>query len=351
MVATKIKIRPIKYIAFGQIDKFLQEVNVAVNSSFSPDNSKKVKGGLLRIFHSFLPLSWRFLQDSYVAKDNKDIIGVIGLLPDSRSKLRWKINQLLLKPNSYEVGKLLIDFIVNKYGAEGVETFITEVDSNDSDALDLFKNASGFRKCTVNTSYLFDLTKNISENSKLNEVRKVSIADSAKLHDLYLECLTPLAKISLEKTNNDFTFNFLNTLKDRLNNVASDSWIMENPEKNSAIAFATMATRDYQTFYINIITSLPYTDYFMDILNYIIKHTGCKNKEASVIITLSEAFQGHNKYAEILKKLELPVVQTNQILVKDYWRPLKERKPAASPIIMFPEGTSPACNSLNIVRK
>ncbi|MEW5822138.1 MAG: hypothetical protein AB1782_18230 [Cyanobacteriota bacterium] len=351
MTVSKIKIRPIRLLDKNQTGKFLKEVNVAVNSSFNPDNYRQVKGDIVRKVHSYLPLNWRFLQETYVAVDNKEIIGIIGLIHDCRLKQRWKINQLLLKPHSYEVGKLLIDYIVNKYGAEGVETFLSEVDSGDTDAQDLFKNACGFRQCTVNHLYQFNLEGKLPEEVILPDIRTVSLADNAKLFDLYLECLTPQTKISLEKSVEDFSFSLTKSIKDKINGLSTESWILENPENKSAIAYATSTTTDNRVFYINIITSLPYTEYFRDILYYLARYAGLKNKNSTLLINICEAIQGHKKYAEILKDIGIPDIQTTYVLVKDYWRPLKERKPIATPIIIFPEGTSPACNSLNMVKK
>ena len=343
---TKINIRPVKYADSRQIKLFLEEVNVAVDSTFNPENIPDFHSGLVSKFHSLLPLHWKFLQESYIALENKEVMGIVTLIPDCKSRLRWKINQILLKPNSYYAGKLLIDFIVNKYGAEGVETLLSEVDSTDIDALDLFKNACGFRQCTVNNIYVNNLEGNLSENMDINGLRRTSLSDARSLYDLYLECLTPQAKMSLDKSVSDFSFNFIDTLKNRYNGFDSYNWVLDHPDNDSLIVYANIKTRDNKVFSINIITSLPHSDLFYDVLNYLIRFAGLKNSHATVLINVCEAIQSSRKYMELLKQMQLAPVQTNYILVKDYWRPIKERKPVAAPIAIFADGgTSPACNS------
>ncbi|MGD9581176.1 MAG: hypothetical protein AB7V50_07370, partial [Vampirovibrionia bacterium] len=163
MSIAKIKIKSIKSVNSFQIKKFLEEVNVAVNDSYDDSQSIKVNGGVFRILHSILPLNWKFLQEVYVAIEANKVIGLVGLVPDCRSSLRWRINQLLLKPHSYDVGKILLDYVASKYGAEGVEIFLAEVDSLDNEALDLFKNACSYRKCTVNNTYKYKLSGKIPD--------------------------------------------------------------------------------------------------------------------------------------------------------------------------------------------
>ncbi len=58
----------------------------------------------------------------------KKLLGLISLVPDGNQKTRWKINRLILNPDAYDAGKQLIDYVVNKYGGAGVETFLTTID-------------------------------------------------------------------------------------------------------------------------------------------------------------------------------------------------------------------------------
>lgn len=351
MSVAKVKIKSIRSVNSFQIKKFLEEVNVAVNNTFEPEDCVKVKGDIFRMLHGFLPLHLKFLQDSYVAIEGSRVIGIVGLVPDCRSNLRWKINQLLLKPHSYDVGKILLDYVASKYGAEGVEIFLVEVDSSDDDALDLFKNACCYRKCTINNVFKYVLSGEIPQQGVIPGFRRAESSDCNKLLDLYLECLTPQTKMSLTKNPTDFSFDLFESIKNRSNNLKAYNWVLEDQESKEIVAYAHLVTRDGNNYYINMITSLPYAEYYRDILNSIIRFVGLKNSHASLFVTLSESVQSHGKFEEIVKEFEFEHHQMSYVLVKDYWQPINERKPIASPIIIFPDGASPACNSLNMVRK
>lgn len=351
MSVAKIKIKSIRSVNSFQIKKFLEEVNVAVNNTFESNDSVKVRDDIFGMLHSLLPLHWKILQDTYVAIEGSRIIGMVGLVPDSRSNLRWKINQLLLKPHSYDVGKILLDYVASKYGAEGVEIFLVEVNSTDNDALDLFKNACCYRKCTVNNLYKKVLSGKIPQETLMPGFRRVESADDTKLVDLYLECLTPQTKMSLAKNKTDFSFDLFESLKNHSNNVKSFNWVLEDHESKAIVAYANLITRNNSNYYIDVITSLPYADYYRDILNCMIRFVGLKNNNATIFIYTSESIQSHSKFVEIIKEFEFEHYQMSYVLVKDYWQPINERKSIASPIIIFSDGASPACNSLNMARK
>lgn len=348
MSVAKIKIKSIRSVNSFQIKRFLEEVNVAINNTFDVGDCVKVKCGIFRMLHVFLPLTWKFLQDTYVAIEGNKIIGIVGLVPDCRSNLRWKITQLLLKPHSYDVGKILLDYVASKYGAEGVEIFLAEVNSLDTDSIDLFKNACNYRQCTVNNVYRKSIDGELLSQSVIPNFRRVETSDNIKLEELYLECLTPQTKMSLAKNHSDFTFGLIDNLKNYSNNVKSYNWVLEDADDKSLAAYANLLTKDNKNYYINIIASLPYAEYYRDILNNLIRFVGLKNSNAMLFITSSESVQSHGKLDEILKEFDFEHLKMEYVIVKDYWQPIKERKPLASPIIIFPDSASPACNSLNM---
>jgi hypothetical protein len=352
MIQSSIKIRPVRITDNNRINKFFDEVDMPVVPSFvASANPRKLTSPVLKI-HYYLPLGWKILQEGYVAVENDNIIGLIAIIPDSKTKLRWKIDQFYLKPNAYDVGKLLIDYIVNKYGAEGVETFIAELDEMNADAQDLFKNACGFRFCTREYTYKYPLNGEILPEVDINNFRKMNSSDTEKLYDLYIECLKPQAKISLEKDPDDFNSGISRFFRNHFNGIEIAQWVLENPENKSIVAYADIRTVDNTVSHACIFTALPYSEYYKDILNYLINYAGLKNRNAILHINLCEAIQSYSHFQDIINKLELELIKSSIILVKDYWRPLKERKPlTTSPIIIFPEGTSTAYNPVSTLKK
>ena len=73
----------------------------------------------LAFLHHILPLRFKFLPESYVLKDNKNIKGLITVAPISRHQKKVEIKKLFFEENSFADAAELIQFAVSKYKAKG----------------------------------------------------------------------------------------------------------------------------------------------------------------------------------------------------------------------------------------
>ena len=88
--------------------------------------------------HHLIPLKFKFLPESYVLKDKKEIKGLITIAPSKSPLKRLEIQRLFFDENCYEDAEELIQFAVSKYKASGAISFIVRVDDNLPDLLRLF---------------------------------------------------------------------------------------------------------------------------------------------------------------------------------------------------------------------
>jgi ribosomal protein S18 acetylase RimI-like enzyme len=95
-----------------------------------------------------LPLNLQFLPAIFVAAAENKVLGLIWLSRDGQHSRRWKIDHLILDPDSfsYDVGTQLVNYVINRYGGEGVQTFLAYVDQYYNTGLGLLKSC-GFRRC------------------------------------------------------------------------------------------------------------------------------------------------------------------------------------------------------------
>ena len=98
--------------------------------------------------HSFLPLKYRFLPESYILLEDNDIQGLITIVPTYGNPYKINITRLIFKQNNYEVGKQLTEFVIARYGAKGATSFQVLVDESHDELVDLFKSGCGFRQCS-----------------------------------------------------------------------------------------------------------------------------------------------------------------------------------------------------------
>jgi len=327
----------------------IQEMVEYIQPGISPNIFSEENFVLFPIdmLHSLLPSNLKFLQESYVAKENRNLLGLISLIPEGRSKTRWKINRLVLNINAYEVGKQLIDYVVNKYGGSGVETFITTINENYHEAIDLFKNACGFRSCTQ-VHIWENENPEIKDFKNIPQLRNFKPSDSKLLQELEEQCIFPHFRPSLCRSVSDFNFGLKNRLLDFFKGYSVKRWVLDNPSQNSIEGYTVIMSMDGMSYWIDIMLSLAYQEYYEDLLNYACKFAKSINPNAKIYVNLRKYYQSNKKLNEVLINQNFQQTCSFQVLVKDYWKvtPVDEGK--KSPIIIFPDITSPACNITRI---
>ena len=204
------KIRKLTPLDIAKIQKMIDYLEPGISSNILSD--RKFTIFPLDILHDFLPVQMRFLQESYVAVEDSELLGLIGLVPDGGQKIRWKINRLILNTNAYDIGKLLIDYVVNKYGGAGIETFLAAIDENFAEAISLFKNSCGFRSCTQIQVWAKDKLSPAQNFEKPDLLRDIKPADALHIQDLDQQNLFPQFRPSLSKTVSDYRFGLKDTL-------------------------------------------------------------------------------------------------------------------------------------------
>lgn len=343
------KIIPLRYSDMEKVRKMIEYVSPGLSSGrlseeiFVPFP--------FNTFHSIIPLHFKFLQECYVAVEGKELLGLISLTPDGNRKTRWKINRLILNPNAYDTGKQLVDYVVNKYGGAGVETFLTTIDENYTEAISLFKNACSFRSWSKITIWEYENSghKDFSDNSI--ELRPANSSDAQNLYKLDSEALYPKFKTAFTKTKKDFKLGLKSKIINTLKNNKIKHFVLENPQINSLEGFLSIMTRDNLNFWVEITLSLAYQEYYNDILNFAINQVYSSNPNGKVYIGVREYQQTSKKATEVISQHGFNHTGSFEILVKDYWKPAEYVSEKKVPIIIFPDLTNPACNIVRFIKE
>jgi len=278
------KIRKLKTLDIKKFQEMIEYISPGLASNLAYE-------GIFRLLpfaaiHNLLPINLKFLQECYVAVEGKKLLGLISLIPDCKEKTRWRINRLVLNANAYETGKQLIDYVVNKYGGAGVETFLAIIDENHAETINLFKNACRFRSGAK--IYIWE-KDNITEQNLPNNpnlFKEIKCSDAKKLQELDQQSLFPQFRISLAKEEADFKFGIKNLLINQFRGYKVRRLILDNSYEKSIEGYIMIMTKDNLNFWADIVLSLAYQDYYEDIVNYIINYVNFQNK--NVIDTLSK---------------------------------------------------------------
>lgn len=299
----------------------------------SDDGNKYTKALNVEAFimlHAILPLKYKFLPESYIFLDNKEIMGLITIVPTSGNPYKINITRLIFKQNLYEVGKQLVEFVIARYGAKGAKSFTVTVDQSHDEMLNLFMQDCGFRQCSYEN--LWKLENFIPQTDKCANFRYCQNSDAKAIAKLYNNELKNLYKPSLERSKEEYKEPFF----EGLTNFYKNRYVLEEPSNHRIIAYLSITTNDNYNFIIDMSLNDGYDVPYDEIINFALG-------EISRRKTKFYAFLKHRQYtknADILEKYlherNLNCIQTQCVLIKDFYKPIKQTENAIQ-VFLFGE--------------
>ncbi len=290
-----------------------------------------------------LPPQMQFVPAIYVAANDNEVLGLIRLSQDGKTSKRWKLDHVIIDPNTptYDVGAQLVNYVINRYGGSGVQTFLAHVDQYEEKALGLMK-ACSFRRCTRIHAYTHPNPNDaLMPEQTIKGLRQSVPNDAKKLKRLFSECLPADKRMTLEKSSRDYTRTMLESMYGKLKGVHSNRWVIEDLARDILVGSAKLYTPNYKEFYFDIFVSPGWRDYYEDLLNLLLRQALQCTQQATVYITAYDFNKDDN---EILINRGFSHQNSTEVLVKDYWIPLQDREKEKNPLLLFGSQTSPAMN-------
>lgn len=290
-----------------------------------------------------LPPKFQILPGCYLATAGQEVLGLIRLDKDGKKKNRWRIEQVMIDAHAstYDIGSQLVQYAISRYGAGGIQTFAAYIDQYQTDVQGLLKSC-GFRHLTRRFTYTHDNpTHLLKDDINIKGLREVTCQDAPKLNRLYSECLPPEIRLSLEKTTADFTTPPQQWLSNKIQGIFKKSWGVEDPAHGFLISAIEVVTQDFKTFQLNVFTNPGYPDLYQDCIYFGIQHILNSTQTPNIEIITHQFNKGHVKW---LEATDFSLCHTEEVLVKDYWIPLEDKKKMEGGLVLFPEKTSPVTN-------
>ncbi|MCQ2788921.1 MAG: hypothetical protein MJ229_00945 [bacterium] len=321
-----MKIRRVNYF-----DKFKLKKSI---SFLSPDvvahYTKVFRNYPFLHFHKFLPLSMKFLPESYIMEDNnsKNILGMITAIPTSGNQSKIAISRLFLEMNYYEVGKQLIDYVIAKYGAIGATSFISIIDERNDELLQLFSEGCGFRQFASEQLWQVE---NIKETNVPEFVRPFKNSDAKDVAELFNDSLITHYKPSLLRKKEEYTENIFKGLADRriFRYVVASSF-----NKNKMKAYFAISTTDGVNFVVVITLSAWEETSIETILKFAKREISKVSKDFVMYIKIRKYTTSAETIEQALLNNGGSCTQTQIVLVKDFYKPVKDFETEHS-IILF----------------
>lgn len=306
-----MQIRRLTYFDYRKLKKLVSYLCTDDNDKLAKSIMEEPVGFL----NAMMPLSLKFKSESFILVDKKEILGLITITTTPGNPHKINITRLIFKENLYEIGKQLVDFVVQKYGAKGALSFSVIIDECHDELFNLFINGCGFRQCASET--LWKIEKPIPEKSDLRW-RYAKDSDAKKVAQLYNSELINIYKPSLQRYEKEFQEVFFKGLTD----VYKMRYVIED-EKN-ILAYFSITTSDNLNYILDMTLNSGYEIDYNKIINIMLCEIAGKKRAFYPLVKQKNYVKNSEKFGEFLKSQGYNPIQTQQILVKDFYKPIKE---------------------------
>lgn len=278
-----------------------------------PEKIHKLSGNfLLRLLNHVLPPTKKFLRESFNAISKGKILAQISLIPDNYSNFRWQISSLKIKEDADFIAKPLIDFVVSKYGGNGVSSFLVYINEDFPHIVSLFRNECGFRSCAKIDFYKINNIPSCVVNFEEENFRELEERDILPLLEINTSNIFSNFRPSLISDLKDFKKDFFETMRNDFLKVFCVNGRQEG--------YFRIYSQDKKTFFADVITSKPYEHCYPEIISYIQEILKEVPSFESLVVLVKRYRETSGALEVALAEAGYTISETTQILVKDYWQ-------------------------------
>lgn len=306
-----IRIRRLTYFDYPKLKRLISYL-------CTDDNDKLAKSLMeepIGYINAILPLSLKFKSESFILVENHEILGLITTIRTPGNPYKINITRLIFKENLYDIGKKLVEFVIEKFGGKGATSFTVTIDECHDELFNLFINGCGFRQCASET--LWKIEKPTPKLSDL-KWRYAQDTDAKAIAELYNSELINMYKPSLIRHEKEFQNPFFQGFVD----YYKIRYVIE--ENNKILGYFSCTTTDNLNYILDITTNSGYEFNYDSIINVMLCDIARKKKAFYPLIKQKKYTKNSEIFENYLKSKNYTPIQTQQILVKDYYKPIAE---------------------------
>ncbi len=311
-----IRIRRLNCFDIPKIRKMTEYLDNDDSNRFT----RELRNEVVKIIHYRFPLRYKFLPESYVLTENDEILGLITILPKMGNPYKIIITRLIFQNNLYDVGKQLVEFVIAKYGAMGAVSFSAKIDNSHEELVQLFLNQCGFRHCSYEN--LWKIENFNPENYHPARFRICQNADAKRVSELYNAEVTSLYKPALLRIKTEFKEPFFGGIT----NFYKNRYVLEEAAHRRIIAYLSITTSDNTNFILDLTTCDGYEISYDDVLAFAAKEISYKKSNYYMFFKQKQYTNTSEKFEEYLHSRGYKCIQTQCVLVKDFYKPLKQKE-------------------------
>ena len=271
----------------------------------------------LTLVYKILPMRLKFMPESYVLYDKKDLLAYISIKKHNNCYKKWKLSKLLMANNSYNAGLMLIQYTISKLGAKGANTFLAEIEETQGELIRLFTEGAGFRQCSRQQIWKYNNTE-LGQFEPLADLkfRPFKNSDAISVANLFNDCILTHFRPSLSQDKREYYDNIFSGLSAN----SEFKYIFEDNNSKQIICYFSLRTNDNKNYLADIIISKGYEHLFERALAYGLKMVQKRTKNSEFFVLNRYYLQTANYFEQILKEKAFTPSTSTVILVKDLFR-------------------------------
>ena len=308
------KIRKLYYFDKKNAQEMISFLNNSVNDTYI----NKIMFNPFLVFHHFLPLSLKFLPESFVLKDGKSLKGLITVAPNKSKYKKMEIQKLFFEENSFADAVELVQFVVSKYKAKGAFSIQVKVDDYLPELLTMFVAKCGFSQ--ISYEKLWRINKFIDAPFNKNEFRAFRNSDAKAVTNLYNDSLLPHFRPLLGRE----VVEFKEPLFKGLSYFSEYKYIIEDEKSKAVIGCVDIQTLDNENYVLDIIQTSWVNLDLNAIINFASEKIRQRKKRFGLFIKTKRYTSIGESYETQLIQNGYECVQNQIVLTNSSARVLKE---------------------------
>ena len=271
------------------------------------------------LLNKICPMRFKIVPESYVLTEKNDILACISVKKFDGNHRKWKISKLFMSDSPFDTGLLLIQYVISKFAAKGVETFIANVDDSCQEIIKIFVDGAGFRQCSRMQMWRCEnyAEKNYSFDGF--QIRPFKNSDAQNVSELYNDAILPHFRPSLSKRKAEFYENIFVGLM----NSSEFRYVIEDKTRKQIVCYCILSTSDNENYIMDGVISKGYEHLFESILNYGYRQAKKRTGDLKFYAINRYYMQSANFIENVLKENTFSPMNSSAILVKDLFRLVK----------------------------
>lgn len=279
-----------------KLNSFVEsELNLSVFYNFPVD-----------FLHNMLPFRLKFLDESFVALENKEVKGLITINKVGDKKV--KIKRLLLDENSFEIGKILVNYVVQVYSGKGSESFYVVAEKNNNSLITMFKEGCGFKECAEEIVYKKEKQAIDNDDMNFSHIRKMKFSDIKKMKETGDNLISGYRKQIFSKSIKELKKLF----------VQNKEKYVVTFENGKIIGYFTINLLNTCDYLLDFVIGQGFEGYAVDIIKYAQVKLSKKKNFKNMFFKLKSYYSNYKELSEIFN-IEYEHVLENVVLIKDFY--------------------------------